>query len=93
MMLQLLDAQGLIGVLGWHGAAVRADERAGRLERRQIGSDRDLRCTEARREGLDGDAPIFAKQLADAPPAFLDQQAVLGWIQHQTGIASSTRKF
>ncbi len=43
-------------------------------------------------ERIDRDAPFRAQELADAPSALLDQQAAFGRVQHQTGIASSTRE-
>ena len=44
------------------------------------------------RKRVNRDAPFIAQELADAPAALFDQQATFRRVQHQTGIASSSRE-
>jgi len=93
VMLELLDAERLVRTrfLDADGAAVGADERAGRLERGEVGADGDLRGAEAHGQCVDHHASFFAQELADPPAAFFDQETGFGRIHHQTRIASISK--
>src|SRR5258706_289747 len=73
-------------------SAVGADERAGRLERGEVGADGDLRGAEAHCQRVDHHAPFFAQEFADPPAAFFDQETGFGRIHHQARIASISKE-